>query len=107
MPHSRQYDEVLASDRWREARYLAGRRAGWKCEKCGNDGKLDGHHWMGYSMLGREMPSDIRMLCQQCHRQAHEQPDNWLLWVFGICIVAEVVWWVARQVLQAFGIGNG
>ena len=41
--------------------------ANWKCERCGRDGKLEGHH-LHYETLGFEELEDIRARCRQCHQ---------------------------------------
>ena len=64
----RRYSDVISSPRWRlmKTRLIAVR--GNKCEGCGEvGGNLDLHHDT-YDRLGREIPSDLRLLCRDCHR---------------------------------------
>jgi hypothetical protein len=87
--HSEAYRAVLASDRWRWVRAEAVRRAGYRCERCGAPGRLDGHHWRGYRMLGHEAPEDVVMLCRACHNRAHGRASLRLL--VGLVLVVALV----------------
>jgi hypothetical protein len=39
-----------------------------RCERCGQSGKLEGHH-RHYETLGYERLEDIEALCRQCHQR--------------------------------------
>lgn len=71
--HSAQYESVMRSERWQVVRREALRLAGGRCQRCGQRGALDAHHWRGYGMLGQEQPHDLLMLCRMCHQVAHGQ----------------------------------
>jgi hypothetical protein len=45
---------------------------GSKCERCESQFKLDLHH-KNYERLGKELLSDLELLCQGCHRKADVQ----------------------------------
>lgn len=41
------------------------------CQRCGTaSASLDAHH-LTYERLGRERPSDLVAICQECHRREH------------------------------------
>lgn len=64
-------DVYLLSDHWRETREAALERAGRKCQLCGYEGRLQVHH-RSYERLGAELPTDLTVLCQDCHDTHHE-----------------------------------
>jgi hypothetical protein len=106
--HSGQYDAVLVSDRWRAVRAEAIRRAGYRCVRCGRDGRLDVHHAHGYRNLGRERPEELQALCRSCHDWVHAQRRVFdagclgvLFWVVIIAIALEVAWWLASTLVTA------
>jgi len=53
----------------------AGRKRGWKCEKCGrrfDQGYLiEAHHIHPTSQGGRNTPDNMRLLCTNCHWKTH------------------------------------
>ena len=61
------YREYLCSDWWHWKRERAIKRAGGRCELCGNTGRLEVHHTT-YDNLGREKNHDLVALCHHCHR---------------------------------------
>ena len=64
----RKYMAVLSSPRWRWMKRRIIEVRGNKCEGCGESGgQLDLHHDT-YERLGSEKPSDVRLLCRDCHR---------------------------------------
>ena len=86
------YDAYLLSEDWRNKSHEAKRRAGFRCQVCnrGTDQvlQLEAHH-RTYENLGDEKPSDITVLCNECHglfEQAKKQrkkaeradPRNWV-----------------------------
>ena len=108
-PHSRHYQEVLASDRWRGVRVEAIRRAGYRCESCGRGGRLDVHHAYGYRNLGHEDPSELQALCRTCHDTVHAQSQSQmvnagclkvLVWVVAITIVLHLISWLIMSVIH-------
>jgi 5-methylcytosine-specific restriction endonuclease McrA len=103
--HSALYERVMRSDRWKRIRELALIRANYRCQGCGVSNmtaRLEGHHWKGYGMLGRELPGDIQILCQYCHQRAHGgrvMASRWprrLRWCALVLIVWAVLWEVLR-----------
>ena len=68
------YDEYLATPEWQsraaEVKMLRGNR----CEKCGSRDSLHAHH-LTYERRGHELPSDLQVLCELCHKATHE---GWL-----------------------------
>jgi hypothetical protein len=62
------YRQVIASQRWKWMKDKVIRVRGNRCEGCGETGcRLELHHDT-YERLGRELPQDVRLLCQDCHR---------------------------------------
>jgi 5-methylcytosine-specific restriction endonuclease McrA len=72
------YDDYLKSEHWRETRERKLLRSGYRCQgyrgfhvKCVAEGvQLDVHH-LTYARLGRELESDLIVLCHDCHGKAH------------------------------------
>jgi ribosomal protein S27AE len=96
--HSFEYESVLHSERWRKVRAEALRRARHRCQRCGasaDELRLDAHHWAGYSMLGRERPEDLQILCRPCHDRVHSPgfySTGFLKLLFWIVVL--VIAWV-------------
>ena len=62
------YLQVIQSPRWRWMKQRLIEVRGSKCEGCAEVGcSLEMHHDT-YERLGRELPSDLRLLCRDCHR---------------------------------------
>lgn len=66
------YRRYLRSEHWRSLRRQVIRRSGGRCERCGRSGRLEVHH-VTYVRRGRELPSDLQVLCRDCHDEAHEK----------------------------------
>lgn len=64
------YDDYLWSQHWRTFRARALRAYGERCGTCGSMTALDVHH-LTYVRLGREMLSDVTVLCRRCHGARH------------------------------------
>lgn len=64
------YADYLSSDHWKRTRDAARERVGNRCQKCGSDFRLCVHHET-YVRRGRELPSDLTVLCKVCHKQVH------------------------------------
>ena len=65
------YQAHLRSDDWAAKRKEAIEAAGHKCQACGSRKPLQVHH-MTYKRLKNEPLSDLRVLCADCHKNAHE-----------------------------------
>ncbi len=62
------YRSAICSKHWRELRARVLSERGAACEGCGESGcRLELHHET-YARLGRELDSDVRLLCVDCHR---------------------------------------
>lgn len=64
------YYAYIRSPEWRAKADLAKARAGWRCQLCYGTGPLEAHH-RTYERLGNELPSDITVLCSECHKRHH------------------------------------
>jgi hypothetical protein len=60
------------------ARAAAEERSKWQCEMpwCRADTFLVLHH-LTYDRAGRELASDVIMVCEPCHDEIHEEPRVW------------------------------
>lgn len=54
-----------------------GREIGWVCEVCGKDWRLgwllEGHHILPSSAGGTDTRDNFKLLCLQCHYNAHRE----------------------------------
>jgi 5-methylcytosine-specific restriction endonuclease McrA len=77
----RWYKIYLKSDKWAEKRKVILKRDGYRCTKCGSDGKET--DWRGrrinplqidhtsYKHAGHELNEELRVLCRSCHAKRH------------------------------------
>jgi hypothetical protein len=68
------YEAYLQTPAWKSRREEKLYKAGYKCEKCGRQGKyarLEVHH-LHYKTLGHESLYDLQVLCKSCHKRADE-----------------------------------
>jgi 5-methylcytosine-specific restriction endonuclease McrA len=65
------YYEYLRSETWRKVRLWRIYLAGNKCQKCGAGAPFQVHH-LNYDRLGRELCTDLQVLCFPCHKKVHE-----------------------------------
>lgn len=73
----RAYKAFISSGVWKAIRGAAIHRAGNLCEWCkcsGDDYPLHVHHKTYVRFGGREEPSDLQVLCDGCHAEAHGRP---------------------------------
>jgi 5-methylcytosine-specific restriction endonuclease McrA len=70
-PYSLSYDAYLQSPHWHKTRRAALRRAQYQCEHCSSTTALQVHH-LSYGNLGKEPPEDLMVLCDPCHKHAHD-----------------------------------
>lgn len=62
------YHEYLQTQEWKDKSYTAKKKARFKCQLCGKAGdRLNTHH-NTYENRGNELPSDLLVLCEECHR---------------------------------------
>ena len=66
------YEARIKSAQWRNMRRDLIRWRGTKCERCGRIATLELHH-KTYERLGRELTSDLELLCHSCHEAADEE----------------------------------
>lgn len=66
------YLAYLNSPTWRHTRNEALKRAHYTCKRCGSRRDLNVHH-RSYERLGRELPSDLEVLCFGCHNEHHRE----------------------------------
>lgn len=64
------YQEYLKTEHWRQTRDAALRRSGYSCQLCSAQGELHVHH-RTYVRRGRELDSDLIVLCAGCHEIFH------------------------------------
>jgi hypothetical protein len=67
-----QYLRHIRSARWRNMKKDMVRLRGAHCERCGTDPPLHLHH-RSYERLGRELTSDLELLCCECHGRADRE----------------------------------
>ncbi|HVE23098.1 MAG TPA: HNH endonuclease signature motif containing protein [Acidocella sp.] len=65
------YADYLQSAEWAEIRRKAYARAGYKCQVCGKQDKLNVHH-NNYPPRGTESPRDLLVMCESCHQKFHD-----------------------------------
>ena len=77
----------LHSDHWLALRMWALERAAYRCERCRRPRTalrpLDVHH-KSYAHLFAERPSDVRVLCRECHEQDHAEGKSWWRRLLGV-----------------------
>ena len=65
--HTMPYYEYLQTPEWKQTSYAAMKKARFKCQLCGENGKTLNTHHNTYERRGYEIPSDLMVLCQECH----------------------------------------
>lgn len=63
------YNQYINSPTWKQKRAAALERAQYRCQKCGFSKwsrTLEVHH-LTYERFKRELPSDLMVLCKECH----------------------------------------
>lgn len=71
------YETHLRSEDWLERREAAKARCGWRCQLCGVTGDemtLHVHH-NTYRRFGRELETDLCVLCEECHGTFHDRAE--------------------------------
>lgn len=65
------YSDYLQTVEWQAKRRVLLRERGNQCERCpGLNRALHVHH-KTYKRVGHELPEDLEVLCEQCHREEH------------------------------------
>lgn len=64
------YADYLRTEHWQQTRAKALKRAGHKCQLCAASSQLEVHH-NTYERLGGEKPTDLVVLCRNCHKAHH------------------------------------
>ena len=73
------YNDYLQSPEWRERRKQALDWARNACQLCNADKALHVHH-RTYDRLGAELPADLTVLCEKCHKRFHGPATNPAVW---------------------------
>ena len=66
-----QYQKYLQSPEWQSTRKQAIARAGYRCQLCGAYASCLEVHHNTYENLGNAHPTDIIVLCHDCHSRFH------------------------------------
>lgn len=64
------YREYLSSEEWNARRTLALTRVEFRCQLCNSEERVEVHH-RTYERIGRELPTDLTVLCHACHSTFH------------------------------------
>jgi len=67
---SMDYKIYLKTDGWQRKRLDAIENARGVCEICGSGVDIQVHH-KTYERRGEELPEDLIVLCEQCHKKEH------------------------------------
>ena len=72
-----EYQQYLQGEHWRTFRFNVILERGCCCESCGSQTRLKdiNLHHKTYARLGRELPTDVVLLCRLCHAGVH-LPDH-------------------------------
>lgn len=82
--HGITYQEYLHGEHWQDVRrrFWACKLHNKTCQVCGGRDRLQVHH-QTYKRIGRERLTDLCLLCDNCHGEAHrierERPNGILL----------------------------
>ncbi len=73
--HTHEYETYLRSPRWKKFRHEIIEYRAFRCQDCltlGSFYTLQVHH-LNYERLGKELPSDVLVLCSTCHEKADNE----------------------------------
>lgn len=62
------YGAYIRSAEWERKARAARERAGFRCQVCNDPHQVLHTHHRTYARLGHERPSDLTVLCADCHR---------------------------------------
>jgi hypothetical protein len=65
------YKEYLWTREWRQTRRGALQRAAYRCQLCSTRSKVLHVHHNSYARRGHEWPTDLVVLCKDCHGAHH------------------------------------
>ena len=65
------YPDYLLTPEWQERRGVMLKLAGYRCRVCNADKLLHVHH-RTYERRGNELPGDLIVLCDGCHKLFHD-----------------------------------
>lgn len=68
------YKEYLQSPQWKAISKLAIQKAGFRCQLCNREGKLNVHHKTYENIFNEEM-EDLIVLCEICHTRFHKTDE--------------------------------
>lgn len=71
----RKYGGYLQSPAWKAKRIEILAKRGVACERCQSAREIQVHH-LTYARVGKELDSDLAVLCENCHRQEHGLPTR-------------------------------
>jgi 5-methylcytosine-specific restriction endonuclease McrA len=66
------YEKYLGSNEWSSIRRRVLARDSHRCQQCGATSVLQIHH-LTYERRGRELLSELTVLCDNCHTRAHQR----------------------------------
>jgi hypothetical protein len=66
------YADYLQTPHWQEVREAALKAADYRCQVCYSPEKVHVHH-RTYDRRGHELPSDVTVLCADCHGRFHDK----------------------------------
>ena len=69
--HRLKYNDYLSSIDWKAKKTKLFQERGKRCERCNSSYRIEVHH-KTYKRIFNEQPSDLEVLCFQCHRKEHE-----------------------------------
>lgn len=74
------YYEYIQSPEWQQVRKRALGYWGYKCAICCSTEALQVHH-RTYEHLGQEHPTDVIVLCDECHELYSRKLPRWYGWL--------------------------
>lgn len=69
------YTEYLQGKHWKGLRKTLCLKPESKCGGCSSKHHLQIHH-ISYDRLGKELPDDLVVLCDDCHKRVHDELDR-------------------------------
>lgn len=70
------HDEYLKTESWRMKRELVLKRDNYLCQGCRSSRAVHVHH-LTYENVKDELLFQLVSLCEECHRKAHHNPEDW------------------------------